>query len=433
MRFGSHDSKSMPPWLIPMLYTAASVTAGLILPRLEHAYFVGYTENISVGSALAFFSSVSSGMMALTAIVFAIAFVLVQFSALAYSPRLAIMFASSPTLFQTLGIFVATFLYSLAALVWTDRGGSGRVPLFSTLLVAILLIVSMMAFTRLVHSLNDLQIHNVLQVIGTRGRSVIRLMFPLIADNAKVTAEEIEVPLNLGPPTQTLIHSGEPRAITRFDLDTLVRVAQGVDAVVAIECGVGDTVVEDTVLLRVYGGTRKLPEQALTRAIHLATSRSLEHDPKYAIRLLVDIVIRALSPAVNDPTTAVQALDQIEDLLRRLGRRRLESGYARDATGKVRVTFPVPTWQDYLALAFDEIRQFGAASIQVDRRLRAALVGLSDTITVDGRRAAVQQYIDHLNLGIGQSSFDDQDRAAAEQEDRQGLGLSRGRSRGSIL
>ena len=205
--------------------------------------------------------------------------------------------------------------------------------------------------------------------------------------------------------------------------------AQEADAVVAIECGVGDTVVQDAVLLRVYGATQKLPEQTLTRAIHLATSRSFEQDPKYAIRLLVDIAIRALSPAVNDPTTAVQALDQIEDLLRRLGCRQLEAGYARDAAGKIRVTFPVPTWQDYLALAFDEIRQFGAASIQVGRRLRAALVGLSDTIAVDERRAAVQQYLDHLNLGIGQSSFDDQDRAAAQQEDRQGLGLSRKRGR----
>jgi uncharacterized membrane protein len=286
----------------------------------------------------------------------------------------------------------------------------------------------MMAFTRLVQSLNDLQIHNVLRVIGTRGRSVIRTMFPLTADNAKVSREETGVPLNLGPPSQTLTHSGEPRAITRFDLETLVRVAQEADAVVAIECGVGDTVVEDAVLLRVYGATRKLPEQTLTRAIHLATSRSFEQDPKYAIRLLVDIAIRALSPAVNDPTTAVQALDQIEDLLRRLGCRQLEAGYARDAAGKIRVTFPVPTWQDYLALAFDEIRQFGAASIQVGRRLRAALVGLGDTIAVDERRAAVQQYLDHLNLGIGQSSFDDQDRAAAQQEDRQGLGLSRRRA-----
>ena len=431
MRFRPYYSRVMPLWLIPMLYTVASLTAGLILPRLEHAYFAGYTENISVGSALAFFSSVSSGMMALTGIVFAIAFVLVQFSALAYSPRLVIMFASSPTLFHTLGIFVATFLYSLAALVWTDRGGSGRVPLFSTLLVGILLIVSMTAFTRLVQSLNDLQIHNVLQVIGTRGRSVIRKMSPLIADNgadnSKVSREEIDAPLNLGPPTQTLTHSGEPRAITGFDLDPLVRVAKGASAVVAIECGVGDTVVEDAILLRVYGATRELPEQTLTRTIHLATSRSFEQDPKYAIRLLADIAIRALSPAVNDPTTAVQALDQIEDLLRRLGCRQLETGYARDAAGKIRVTFPVPTWQDYLALAFDEIRQFGANSIQVDRRLRAALVGLSDTIAVDERRAAVQQYLDHLNLGIEQSSFDDQDRAAAQQEDRQGLGLSRKR------
>jgi len=217
--------------------------------------------------------------------------------------------------------------------------------------------------------------------------------------------------------------------LSRFFEEMVARGPSVQDAVVAIECGVGDTVVEDTVLLRVYGGTRKLPEQALTRAIRLARSRSFEQDPKYAIRLLVDIAIRALSPAVNDPTTAVQALDQIEDLLRRLGRRRLDTGYARDAAGKVRVTFPVPTWQDYLALAFDEIRQFGAASIQVDRRLRAALVGLGETVAVDERRAAVQQYLDHLNLEIRQSSFDDQDRAAAQQEDRQGLGLSRKRGR----
>jgi len=419
------NGRLMPLWLIPMLYTVASVTAGLILPRMEHAYLADYAENISVGSALAFFSSVSSGMMALTGIVFAIAFVLVQFNALAYSPRLVAMFAGSPKLFHTLGIFFATFFYSLAAIAWTDRGGSGRVPLFSTLLVAILLIVSMVAFARLVQSLNDLQIHNVLQVIGARGRSVIRARFPLIADGADPSREEIELPCVLGPVTQTLTHSGEPRVITRFDLDVLVNLAQIADAVVAIECGVGDTLVEDAVLLRVHGTGRKLPEQALRQAIHVGTSRSFEQDPKYAIRLLVDIAIRALSPAVNDPTTAVQALDQIEDLLRRLGRRQLDAGYARDSNGTIRVIFPTPTWQDYLALSFDEIRQYGAASIQVGRRLRAALVGLSETIAVGDRRATVQKYLDHLNLGIERSSFDDQDRAAALQEDRQGLGLSR--------
>ena len=180
----------MPLWLIPMVYTVASLLAGAILPRLEHAYLAAYTHGMSVASALAFFSAVSSGMMALTGIVFAIAFVVVQFSALAYSPRLVIMFASNPALYHTLGIFFATFTYSLVALIWTDRGGAGTVPLFSYLLVTILLIASMLAFARLIQSVNNLQIHNVLQIIGSRGRAVIRAMFPRIADNADAERTE---------------------------------------------------------------------------------------------------------------------------------------------------------------------------------------------------------------------------------------------------
>jgi uncharacterized membrane protein len=416
----------MPLWLIPMVYTVASVSAGLILPRVEHVYLASFTHGVSVGSALAFFSSVSSGMMALTGIVFAIAFVVVQFSALAYSPRVVVMFANSPALYHTLGIFFATFAYSLAALSWTDRGGSGEVPLFSTMLVIALLVVSMLAFSRLIRSVNDLQIHNVLQVVGERGRVVIRTMFSHLADNA---SDENESPHDLAPVTQTLIYSGEPRVIARFDIDALVRLAQSVNAVVAIQCGVGETLMEDTVVLQVHGAARKLPERDLMRAIHLATARTFEQDPKYAIRLLVDIAIKALSPAVNDPTTAVQALDQIEDLLRRLGRRQLDAGQARDATGALRLTFQVPTWEDYLALSFDEIRQFGATSVQVVRRLRAALVGLADTVVVEARRNAVRQYLEHLNTGLGHSNFDDQDQASARLEDRQGLGLSRRRPR----
>ena len=196
----------------------------------------------------------------------------------------------------------------------------------------------------------------------------------------------------------------------------------------AIECGVGETLAEVTVLLRVYGAIRQLPERTLLRGIRLATSRTFEQDPQYAIRLLVDIAIRALSPAINnDPTTAVQALDQIEDLLRRLGGRQLDRGQAFDTLGMLRLTFPVPTWEDYLALSFDEIRQYGATSVQVVRRLRAALVGLADTIVVEARHEAERRYLDHLNLGVGQSAFDDRDQATASQEDRQGLGHSRKR------
>jgi uncharacterized membrane protein len=110
---------------------------------------------------------------------------------------------------------------------------------------------------------------------------------------------------------------------------------------------------------------------------------------------------------------------------RRLSRRQLDAGYAQDSRGAIRVVFPVPDWQDYLALSFDEIRQFGATHVQVVRRLRAALVGLADTIVANDRRDVVLQYLDHLNRSISTSKSDAQDQTAALQEDRQGLGLPR--------
>src|SRR6476620_1380580 len=127
----------MPLWVIPMVYVTASVVCGLVLPRLEQAYGTPYTLNVSVASAQAYLSAAASGMMALTGIVFAMAFVMVQFSAIAYSPRLVLWFARDHALFHSLGVCCATFLYALFALAWVDRGGTGSVPLFSSLLVAI--------------------------------------------------------------------------------------------------------------------------------------------------------------------------------------------------------------------------------------------------------------------------------------------------------
>lgn len=419
----------VPLWGIPMVYTLASVLAGAILPRLEQFYFPSYTHGMSTGSALAFFSAVGSGMMALTGIVFAIAFVVVQFSSLAYSPRLVALFTGNATLFHTLGIFFATFIYSLVALIWTDRGATGRVPLFSSVLVMVLLVISMLAFARLIQSINDLQINKVLQFIGTRGRTVIGSVFPhLTADEDSGMRAEVDDAVGSKQMTQTLTYSGEPRVIARFDIAAMVRLAEGADAVITAECGTGDTVVEDAVLLRVHGAKRDIPERSLLQTIRLASVRTFEQDPKYAIRLLVDIAIRALSPAINDPTTAVQAIDQIEDLLRRLGRRQLDANHARDGHGTVRLIFPVPTWQDYLSLAFDEIRQYGAISVQVMRRLQSALKGLAETVATAERRNAVRRYLEHLNVDILRSSLDDQDKEAALEEDRQGLGLSRKRA-----
>ena len=163
----------MSLWLIPMIYAAASFLGGITLPRLEQAYFP-YDSGISVASAQAFLAAVASGMIALTSIVFTVGLVMVQFSAIAYSPRLVLLMARDPKLFHSLGVFIATFTYSLSILLYVDRNGSGAVPILSGVVVAGLLLLSMLLFSALIKASIDLQVTYVLHVVGDRGREVIR-------------------------------------------------------------------------------------------------------------------------------------------------------------------------------------------------------------------------------------------------------------------
>jgi len=113
--------------------------------------------------------------------------------------------------------------------------------------------------------------------------------------------------------------------------------------------------------------------------------------------------------------------------LLRLGQSELDAGYAKDANGIIRLVVPMPTWEDYLSLAFDEIRQYGATSVQVVRRLRSALIGLMESLPSSVRADTVRRYLEHLDQVVERSLFDAEDQLTAHQEDRQGLGLSRGR------
>lgn len=413
-------------WLIPLFYVVGSVVLGIAVPRLEQALLPGFTLNIAVPSAQAYLSAVASGMMALMSIVFAMAFVMVQFNAIAYSPRLVVWLAHDHSLFHSLGVFAATFIYALVTLVWVDRGGSGTVPWISAAIVAVLLITSMLLFSRLVQRLSDLQITSILGMVGAKGREVIEAMFPLANEDGDIALERGERHADkLGEAIQEVNYVGAPRTISRFDIQKLRQLLQDVDGVAVLSCAVGDSLADGTRLLSIYGARKTIPEAKLLSAIHLDRERTFEQDPKYPIRLLVDIAIRALSPAINDPTTAVQTLDQIEDLLRRLGRRKLDTGQIFDDHGKLRIVFPTPSWEDYLSLSFDEIRQYGSGSVQVMRRLGAVLSGLTSSLADPARVKAVEAYRKHLDRAIGHSTLDSADRAKAQQEDRQGLGVTR--------
>jgi uncharacterized membrane protein len=410
----------MQLWLIPFTYAVASIVGSLVIPRLEARYFA-HDLDLSISAAQAYLSAVASGTMALTGIVFSIAFVLVQFNAIVYSPRLVVWFARDRLLFHSLGMFVATFMYSLGTLAWIDRGGNGVVPLVSCALVVLVLVASVLPLSQLVQRLNNLQITQVLRIIGNKGCEVIRETYQGVAETVSRQGSDANPRRMSGTCSLSIKH--QPRAVTRIDLDGLVRLASQADCSIVVDCAVGDTLLEGTRLVRVFNAKSNLLETELSKCIHVGDQRTFEQDPKYALRLLVDIAVKALSPAINDPTTAVQAIDQIEDLLVRLAKCDLETSRAFDKDGALRVVFQMPGWGDYLTLAFDEIRQYGKDSIQVMRRLRSALADLAEAVGSE-RAQLVNAYLEHLDQSIERSDFDPKDRAAARVEDRQGLGLS---------
>jgi uncharacterized membrane protein len=175
--------------------------------------------------------------------------------------------------------------------------------------------------------------------------------------------------------------------------------------------------------MRSLGSTRKeLAPDAVLRCISLGSARTFEQDPKWALRLLVDIAIKALSPAINDPTTAAQALDQIESLLRGIAARRLDVGTIRDSAGQVRFIMPVPDWDDLLILGCEEVRFYGSSSVQVMRRLRALLHDLARDVPPP-RALVVRSYLTRVDHAIERIFGDAQDRRDALQDDRQGLGM----------
>src|ERR1700756_247695 len=140
----------MAVWLVPMLYAIAAILAGAILPRLENQFFPHLQSGLSIDSAIALYSSIASGMMGLTGIVFSLTFLMVQFSATAYSPRLVLWIARDPVLSHALGIFSATFLYAIAALSWLDRGDSNKVLAISAVTVVALVLASVGMFIALI-------------------------------------------------------------------------------------------------------------------------------------------------------------------------------------------------------------------------------------------------------------------------------------------
>ena len=197
-------------------------------------------------------------------------------------------------------------------------------------------------------------------LVCDQGLDVIRSVYPEEETTTDGEERARSEQAWLGPPSRVVPHQGRSQIVLAIEIKSLVQEARRLDGVIEFVPQVGDFIADDEPLFNLYGGAASIDEAILRGTVVFGTERTMEQDPMFAFRILVDIAIKALSPAINDPTTAVLAIDQIHRLLRMVGRRHLRGEGIRDAAGHVRLELRTPNWEDFVHIACSEIRACGA-------------------------------------------------------------------------
>jgi uncharacterized membrane protein len=313
------------------------------------------------------------------------------------------------------GLFIFTLMFALSA----QNRMETDVHQLVVFLAALLLIFSFAAFFYLIdYASRLLRPITILAHVGSDGLAVVESVYPDLNHSAGGPACDTPA---LGDPGHVIRHLGTSGIVLAVNVQRLKAAAERAIGCIELVPQVGDFVAVDEPLFNLYAGAQSIDEDTLRSAIAFGSERTLEQDPTFAFRIVVDIALRALSPAINDPTTAVLAIDQLHRLLRMVGNRHLRIDEISDKSGQLRVIFRTPNWEDFVYLACSEIRCCGSNNLQIVRRLRAMIENLEQTLPMHCQQALRLQ-LNLLDREIERNFIYPEDLALARIADSQGLG-----------
>jgi uncharacterized membrane protein len=404
-------------WVVPALSTLAAFLSLPLLRVLDRSlgfHFFRYTPDGARASA----AIVSAAMLSFVVLFFSVLLLTVQIASSTLSPRIIARPFRSRTLKASLGLFVFTLIYSMGVVA---RGTEGSIGQLAAAMVIILTVISICVFLYVVeHVSKQLRPVTVMADVAQEALGVIKAVYPKTLDQIHALEKPgAEIcPRKL---SQVVMHEGKPGVVQAFDVPGLTALAIQAKCTIEVVPQVGDFVARGDTIFRLYNAASQLGSHELLEHIALERERTLEQDPAFAFRIIVDIASKALSPAINDPTTAVLALDQINKLLRELGLRHLENGIIHDSNGRLRVVYRTPDWEEFVVLAVTEIRQYGARSTQVTRRMHAMLEDLIPILPAARARILCRE-LDLLKSTVDREFTNPEDRTLANLPDFQGLG-----------
>jgi len=359
----------------------------------------------------------SSSMLTFIVFVLSAMLIVVQIASAQLTPRIIVAAFSKRLVRIALTLFTFSYIYTVSTL----GGIEESVPQLPVAVAVGSNLACLVVFVRFVQQFGTgLRPLAVLQDVAQQGRTAIDDVYPQLFDAAR---ERTGWPKHQPPAAARVIaHLEGSGVLQAFSVADIVAAAEGAGAIVEMVPQVGDFVTRGDPLFRVTS-ERQLVDDVLRQCVALGVDRTIEQDPRFAFRIAVDIACKALSPAINDPTTAVLALDQLHRLLLVVGGRRLDFGEVHDASGELRLVYGTPDWPDYVCLAATEIRQYGAGSLQIARRLGAMLEHLISVLP-EARRPPLEQELRLLRRSVDRAFADAEDRALAGIGDYQGVGGS---------
>ena len=412
-------------WVVPaaclLVAVALSFGAELVDGRLSDTGEAWYLFKGGPVGARAVLSTLASSLMTVTGVVFSLTVLVLQLASNQFSSRALRSFLGDRIPQVVLGTFVGSFVYTLLALR-TVRDETQllerHVPALTVTIALVLGVACMVALVYFVHHIaQSIRAVNVLARIGDDGREQLGRLYPDAAGDDPGDAEPWRPD---GPPAAVIPLPGKSGVVVTVDEAVLWRSTRP-DVVLSLTAAVGDFVGRGAPLFEVWGDASAIDAAAVIDAVAIDVERSERQDLLFVFRELVDIAERALSPGLHDPTTAVQAMDQLHDLLRALVRRRFPTPCRLADDGAVRLVLPRPAWDAYVRLAVDEIRRAGEGEIQVVRRLRHMLLDLL-SVAPPSRQGVLHRELELLDAAVRRSFTDEGDLRLALRPSAQGHG-----------
>ncbi|WP_165699990.1 DUF2254 domain-containing protein [Ornithinimicrobium ciconiae] len=406
-------------WFIPLLYAVAGIVINLVTTSLDSHFGFDVVSIHVIGgpdAALAILGAVAGSMVSLVATVLSITMVVVQLAMAQFSPRIVQTFLQDRPSQHAIGLFVATFVQAMLTmrqvLVSEDAPVVPGISVATTFLMVVINIVVLVVYIH--HIGRELRVSSLIELVSEGTRDLMDEVYP----------HRLE---HVGQDDPRLVTAHKSGVLSLVGREHLVALAVEADCRIDVIPAVGEFVPADGKLARLSGSTvDQIDVDGIRDALVLSLERSQEEDVAYGLRMLVAMGLKAMADRVHaDPTTVVQVLDRVQDVLRQLSRRELREDTSSDDDGTIRVVIPSMDWQAYVRLGFEELRLFGSGSPQVARRLRAALEDLLDYAPSE-RRGPLHEQLTQLDDTLTRAYSAERDADLARRADPQGIGIAAG-------